>query len=207
MRLDLGNGLMRPGIVFRGKRGDSQESNASAVSAGSDEADRASPRPKSARPKSWDKMSSARILFFCFGALMRRPSVLCLGGFFRGKRTDSQDSNASAGSAGSDEGDGITIIRSRGKSQDKNLGAAHVLGFPLQSVGFPRCGIADHTTSITGETRLFSLPRIDSGKSFPLNRMASNNGMTNDEPLSSHSCAYPLVRSPAGRRDCMHSQS
>ena len=64
---------------------------------------------------------------------MRRPSVLCLGGFFRGKRTDSQDSNASAGSAGSDEGDGITIIRSRGKSQDKNLGAGHALGFPLQS--------------------------------------------------------------------------
>jgi hypothetical protein len=63
VRLDLGNDLMRPGIVFRGKRGDSEESNASAVSAGSDEADRASPRPKSARPKSWDKTSSARFLF------------------------------------------------------------------------------------------------------------------------------------------------
>ena len=61
VRLDLGNVLMRPGIVFRGKRGDSEESNASA---GSDEADRASPRPKSARPKSWDKTSSARFLFF-----------------------------------------------------------------------------------------------------------------------------------------------
>ncbi len=67
----------------------------------------------------------------CTSFAAGEPMAMCgevrsvsTGILFRPSRGDSQDSNASAGS---DEGDGITIIRARGKSHEKTTGVRIVV--------------------------------------------------------------------------------